>query len=266
MVYLNPRPRPCELETIYPKSYVPYRFDEHLSRFVNSLRMASQGFKVKALRKFAGQGASIWDVGCGGGFFMECLKKYGRDSWKLTAVDISESAIEKVKMKGFEGICGRFETLTIEDESVDAVVLNQVIEHLDDPAAVIEKAWCLLKPNGIIFIETPSLEGWDAELFASRYWGGWHFPRHWTFFTSRMLSQLLSQKNFAVVEINWLLSPIFWIQSIHHWLVDKGLPKRYARWVDCKNPVLLAVFCSVDLVQKLFGHTSNMRVVAKKVK
>ena len=39
MVYLNPRPRPCELETIYPKSYVPYRFDEHLSRFVNSLRI-----------------------------------------------------------------------------------------------------------------------------------------------------------------------------------------------------------------------------------
>lgn len=261
LIYLNPRPAPSELSMIYPDEYIPYRFDDYLSGFVNELRMAVQRCKVKALKKYAKPNATIWDVGCGGGFFLDCLRRFGMPSWDLVGVDISKSAIEKIERKDFTGICGRFEDIDIEAESVDIIVMNQVIEHLDDPSAVVDKSYHVLRKGGHIFIETPSIEGWDAVIFKTRHWGGWHFPRHWTFFSQHTLSQLLSKKGFQIRDTEWLLSPNFWAQSFHHWLVDKGLPGRFASLMDCKNPIFMAFFSSIDVMQRLFGHTSNMRII-----
>lgn len=166
---------------------------------------------------------------------------------------------------GIEAIHGRFETISAPPEIVDLIVLNQVIEHLDDPSAVLDKASHILKKGGYIFIETPSLDGWDARIFGSRYWGGWHFPRHWTLFTDRTLTKLLEKKNFRVIEKAYLLSPNFWAQSFHHCLIDKGVSERIAGLFDCRNPLALSLFSGVDLLQKVFGHTSNMRLVGKKI-
>lgn len=226
--------------------------------------MAVQQLKVKALKQFAPRNAVIIDVGCGGGFLLECIRKYGMPSWKLIGNDFSEKAIEKIKAKGFKAFGGRFEALEMEPESADIIILNQVIEHLDDPCAVIAKVCHVLKKGGYIFIETPSMEGWDARLFKKRYWGGWHFPRHWTIFTKYTLGDMLKRNGFEVVDIKWLLSPNFWAQSFHHLLIDNGVPERIARIMDCKNPAVLALFSAVDLIQKLFDHTSNMRMIGQK--
>lgn len=264
LVYLNPRPASTELGVIYPPDYGPYHFDEVLPPLINKIRMAVQRQKVTALKRYAHPAAVIWDVGCGGGFFLECMRAIGSPEWKLAGVDVSQAAIDKIRDKGFAGYAGRFEELTVEHGAVDVIVLNQVIEHLEDPAGVVKKAGELLRHGGFLFIETPSVEGWDARIFRARYWGGWHFPRHWTLFTQHTLGKLLEAEGFVVVDRNWLLSPTFWTQSVHHYLVDKGVPETVARFFDIKNPFVLAFFCCVELMQMAFGHTSNMRIVARK--
>lgn len=264
LVYLNPRPAASELGVIYPASYVPYHFDQYLPPAVNNAREYVQKRKVLALKKYVGADAVVWDVGCGGGFFLDCLRKYGNPGWRLAGIDISTEAIKKVVEKGHEGIVGRFESMIIPPESVDVIVLNQVIEHLDNPAGVVRKAGQVLRRGGIVFIETPSLEGWDAKLFKNRYWGGWHFPRHWTLFNSKTAAALLSDNGFVVVKKNYLLSPTFWAQSFHHLMVDKGVSERIAGVMAPKNPFAMITFSLLDIVQIMFGHTSNMRIVARK--
>jgi SAM-dependent methyltransferase len=192
------------------------------------------------------------------------MREHGPQSWRLVGVDNSPAAVRSVRAKGFEAVQGRFEELDVAGGQADAIVLNQVIEHLDDPGAVVARAREILRPDGCLFIETPCLDGWDARLFRRRYWGGWHFPRHWTLFTRDSLSELLLRNGFRIEGVTWLLSPNFWIQSLHHWLVDKGVPEKAAGWMDCRNPLALACFASVDCFQKLFGHTSNMRIVARR--
>ncbi len=264
LVFLNPRPAASELATIYPSSYIPYRFDDYLPPIVNQARMMLQRSKVKALRKLTGPRAVIWDVGCGNGLLLDCLRKMGPKTWQLTGVDISGRALECVRQRGFETVEGRFEELTLPAESVDVIILNQVIEHFEDPSAVVAKAFSVLKKGGHLFIETPCLEGWDARLFRSRYWGGWHFPRHWTLFNQSTLRRLLEKNEFRVHSLEWMASPTFWVQSVHHWLVDHGVSERVAGLIDCRNPFIMAFFTGVDWVQKFFGHTSNMRMVGQK--
>lgn len=268
LVFLNPRPALSELDTIYPKNYIPYRFDDYLSPFVQNLRMKVQKSKVKSLKKFIKmkkEETKIWDVGCGGGFFLECLRKFGNSNWELTGIDISRKAIEKIRANGFLAKLIRFETLQNINEEIDVIVLNQVIEHLDDPKAVIKKSYEILKKNGIIFIETPSLDGWDAKIFKSRYWGGWHFPRHWTLFTFETLKKMLEKEGFRVINKQYILSPNFWAQSLHHAAMEKKIPQWIVNLFDCKNPFILSFFSAVDLFQILFNHTSNMRVIAEKI-
>ncbi|MFH1537903.1 MAG: methyltransferase domain-containing protein [bacterium] len=264
LVYLNPKPAPEELAAIYPENYIPYRFDEHLSPIVNKARMTLQKSKVRAISSFAGPDDVIWDVGCGGGFLLQCMQKYGPSGWRLLGIDISERALEKVRSRGIDALCGRFETMDLQPESANIIILNQVIEHLDDPAAVVAKAHSVLKPGGHLFIETPSLDGWDAKLFSPRHWGGWHFPRHWTLYTRETMKKLLEEKGFSIVKLEWLLSPNFWAQSVHHVLVDRGISEKWAQFMDCKNLFVMCFFSALDVFQTLFGHTSNMRIVGRK--
>jgi SAM-dependent methyltransferase len=48
--------------------------------------------------------------------------------------------------------------IPLPDESVDAVVLQAVLEHVLDPARVVAEVCRVLKPDGIVYAETPFLQ------------------------------------------------------------------------------------------------------------
>ena len=145
-----------------------------------------------------------------------------------------------------------------------AVILNQVIEHVSNPRLVIRNIKDHLKTDGIIFIETPSWEGVDASLFSSRYWGGYHFPRHFVIYSKSSLCTLLRSEGLEILSTTYLASPTFWIQSCHHFLLEAGWGKLSGFFTN-KNPLLLAIFTAIDLVSILIGKpTSNMRIIAVK--
>jgi 2-polyprenyl-3-methyl-5-hydroxy-6-metoxy-1,4-benzoquinol methylase len=265
LVYLKNRPALEELSIIYPPSYNPYQFDKKLGKFINSLRNYVQKGKIKAVKRYASKGAYIVDVGCGGGQFLSLMKKYGDKSWKLAGVDFSEQAINSLKIKGIQAFKGRFEEMAWERDKPDIIVLNQVIEHLDDPASVIEKAYNILKPNGVLIIETPSIDGYDAVLFKSQYWGGYHSPRHWTLYNEETLRFILENKKFQIIETSYLLSPTFWLQSFHHLIFDKFNMPRTSSFFDTKYFPFLVSASFFDVIQKFIRKkTSNFRMVARK--
>ncbi len=264
VIWLRDRPPTSQLSTIYPPSYIPYQFNEHLGGFIARLRDRVQQAKVGPLSKYAGTNAVIVDVGCGAGEFLRLMKAHGDKSWQLYGVDMAQEAIDHLAKYGIGGVVSRFETLEWKTTAPQVVVMNQVIEHVDDPAGAVKKAHNLLAPGGYFFCETPSADGWDCKLFERRYWGGWHIPRHWTIYTEASLRQLFERNGFEVVEVTYLLSPNFWLQSIHHYLHEKGWP-RLADYFDVSHFIPLAIFSAVDVLQKLVrGRTSNFRMVGRK--
>ena len=140
---------------------------------------------------------------------------------------------------------GRAEDLN-PDERFQAITLNQVIEHLQNPKAAVERLTQLLAPGGYLFLETPSTDGLDARLFCKRYWGGYHIPRHFWLFNEASLRQLLEGAGLRVVEFRYLTSPVFWIQSFHHLVLDHGW-FRLVRLISETNPLLLAPFTVLDM-------------------
>jgi 2-polyprenyl-3-methyl-5-hydroxy-6-metoxy-1,4-benzoquinol methylase len=263
LIYTFPQPAPEALPILYPPQYVPFQFNE-MRGPARWARDFVQGKKAEAIVALAGQNGKILDVGTGSGMLLRQIARVKRSRENLYANDFSETALEPLRREGFQTIVGHAEYLDLA-ERFDVITLNQVLEHLNDPAAAVKRLANLLAPGGFLFIETPSIDGLDARLFRKGYWGGYHIPRHFWLFNEASLAMLMGTAQLRVHETRYLASPAFWIQSLHHLLMDQGW-LRAARFFSEKNPLLLAPFTAFDMgMIALGGRTSNIRIVAKKV-
>ncbi len=262
--YLNPLPDPSELSTIYPANYGNY------SNSVNpGLAYRVKGLlEGRHLRKLAGtlrEGGVALDIGCGDGRLLDGIRKHCPGIEVAEGVEISETAAMAAIAKGYTVHVGNVDDLDLPSDHYDLVCLIQVIEHVYDPVACIEKVWDCLKPGGIALFETPSVECLDARLFRKRYWGGYHFPRHFNLFNSRNFVAALRKQGFEVVSLKHKLQPVHWVWTCHHYLKEKGYPARLAESFNIRNPWYLALFSAVDLIQlTVLRRSSNMQVIVRK--
>lgn len=265
LVYLRTRPDVTELSVIYPKDYIPHRFNEHLGPLISRLRNFVQKRKVRSIAPYAHPGAVIVDVGPGSGELLRILRDLGDPTWRLYGIDFADEAIENVNRLGLETVKARFEEVEWSDTPPQAIIMNQVIEHLEDPAFAVAKAYEMLAPGGVLCVETPCVDSWDARLFRERYWGGWHTPRHWVLYEEKTLKALMRSRGFEVVETSYLLSPNFWLQSLHHLILERWRKPRVAAYFDVSFLPLLAIASGLDVIQRLVsGRTSNFRMVGRK--
>ena len=263
LVYLRNRPTDEELSTIYPPEY--YQYEAFLGSFGRAARRWSQRQKGRFMRRYAGPGARILDVGCGTGELLRLLKDGGDQSWQLAGVDVSAEAVSRLRDAGIEAVQGRFEDLRLPPASFDIVLMNQTIEHLGDPRGCLRAASEVLRPGGVLILETPSLDAWDARWFPSDLWAGWHCPRHWNLYTPETLRALASACGFQVVKISPLPSPYFWLRSLQHVVGHRWHWRRLASHITERSIPLLGGAVLLDAVQvAVRGRTSNIRLVGRK--
>jgi 2-polyprenyl-6-hydroxyphenyl methylase/3-demethylubiquinone-9 3-methyltransferase len=104
------------------------------------------------------RGRAILDVGCGGGILAEALAHRGA---QVTGIDLAEKALRVAELHGLEsGVPVRYLHMAAEDfaqrepESFDVVTCMEMLEHVPDPAAVIEACAHLTRPGGWVFFST----------------------------------------------------------------------------------------------------------------
>lgn len=263
-VYLNPRPAAEELGAIYPADYYAYSDEGHgLARRLRRIREAR---KVRLFRDAIGEGRRrIVDLGCGNGRLLSTLREHGSPDWELEGIDFSEDAVRQCRAKGFRAEATTIEDFAAEDGSFDAALMIQLIEHVEDPRATFARVARLLRPGGVFVLETPNVGGLDYRWFRGRWWGMYHFPRHWNLFSTAALGRVLGETGFEVTRTDSLISTSAWILSLHNLLLDRGWPDRLVRSFHFQNPLLLPPFALIDLVRLRLGlDTSDQRVFARK--
>ncbi len=102
--------------------------------------------------------AAVLDVGCGGGLLSEALAQAGA---KVTAIDLAPNLLKVARLHGLEsGIKVGYREMPVEalaaesPASFDAITCMEMLEHVPDPASVIEACARLLKPGGQLFLST----------------------------------------------------------------------------------------------------------------
>lgn len=268
LVFLQPRPAEAAMSVIYPPHYYAYREHEAERPFVKRFRDRVERGKVRRYQRLIGSGpAAVVDVGCGDGRLLDILRRFGPRSWRLAGIEIGADAAARAAARGFEVRTGDFESLSIEGwrERFDLALVHHVIEHTRAPRQALRKLAALLVRGGVLSIETPEVAGWDFRLFRRRYWGGYHIPRHFYLFDRHTLSRLLEEEGFEIVSVRSILSPAFWVFSLHNWLADRDWGRGLARFCQPQNVLAVGAATAVDAVQLLTrGQTTNLQVLARR--
>lgn len=265
-IYLKNRPTLEMLPIIYPQSYSSYNYNEFLGPVISRIRGFVQKLKVDSFRKYAAENTHIVDVGCGSCELLRIIQKFGDSKWKLTGVDFSDYSAKRLEELGINSIQNLFEEIDLgKYEKADIIVMNQVIEHVENPSKTVAKARDFLNEGGVLIMETPSIDSWDYKLFKKSFWGGWHCPRHWNLFSPSSLRQVCESAGLEVVEISFTLNPYAWLHSFQNLVIEKFGSRKFGKFFSENNFVMLVFASSLDLLQKLLtGKTSNMRIVARK--
>lgn len=116
----------------------------------------------KILAPYVKEGMAVLDLGCGPGFFTLELARLVAPSGRLTAADLQEGMLTKVKGKvtaaGMAAavsfhLCGR-QTIGLEDK-FDFILLFWMLHEVPDQARFLREIHALLKANGQVLVAEP---------------------------------------------------------------------------------------------------------------
>jgi SAM-dependent methyltransferase len=131
----------------------------------------------------------LLDYGCWVGFLGSEAAHRG---WAVIGVEPSRWAAERARSRGVE-------VVDSPEGPFDAVAMGDVIEHLPDPGAVLDRLARLLAPGGVVWIATPDAGSRVARLLGRRWWSV--IPTHLHLFNRRSLTRLLERHGFEVLAM-----------------------------------------------------------------
>ena len=100
------------------------------------------------------------DVGAAGGGNTRVLRDAG---WRALALEYGEDGALVAHERGLCVVRGDATRLPVADASVDLVVAFDVLEHIDDDAAVVAHIRRVLRPGGTLLVAVPAgMRNWSA--------------------------------------------------------------------------------------------------------
>ena len=204
----NPQPSDVELAAIYGEEYFfgtsgNAERDEYDETFARLKQATAAGY-LDRVEHYLGwdadarRGRRLLDVGTGLGDLLVEAQARGYD---VAGIEYSGSSVARANARLGATLVreGTIETVGPEENSCDVCMLSDVIEHTRDPMQVFDHVWRALKPGGVIFVATPSLDSWSARLLRERWME--FKAEHLFFFDSATLESALVRAGFEHVRI-----------------------------------------------------------------
>lgn len=243
--------------TAQESAYIETQLQANLNKFKNQVAIVARHLPL--------DGAEIVDIGCGGGLFLSLLKQRGAH---VIGIELSDSRAQYARAK--HGI--KIDKHPIESnfwqteyaQHFDAVTLWDVIEHVNYPKQTLQAAVNVLKPGGLLLIDTPCRDGFYHRFgeFTYKITGG----RYPTFLNAMYSSHLFGHKQiFSTSEMNMLFESMGLEVIDLHKFHELSFPYEfYLRKLLRSQIVVNLLLPFVQIFFKIFKIQNKMLVIGRK--
>jgi SAM-dependent methyltransferase len=212
LLYLDPWPTEEETRAVYGDSYFQnprfmrgdseslFGYADYIAeRFFRQSQYAQIARELRALLPPLGRTPRLLEVGCGLGYFLDMAFEEG---FEPTGIEFNRHAVERLRRKyAFPILSGALETVELAPGSFDVVAMFDVIEHLRDPFAALDRLHGALTPHGVLAVATPDAESWVSRLIGKRLEDFRRTREHLFFFGRRTLRTVLAEHGFDVITV-----------------------------------------------------------------
>ncbi len=196
-IFLNPQPSDEALKEIYKNDYFPKDKCGKDGESISAMKKYTARLYLGQLVDYYGQTAGkLLEIGCGNGDFIALAKETG---FEVKRVEVSEHAAKIANTK-LGVVCGDMESIDLLSGYFDICVLFDVIEHFRNPINLLLKIHNMLKPEGVLFIVTSSLDSWPARLMKNN-WTGFK-TEHLHYFDTQTIQNALAKTGYRDVSIS----------------------------------------------------------------
>ncbi|MFT4543926.1 MAG: 2-polyprenyl-3-methyl-5-hydroxy-6-metoxy-1,4-benzoquinol methylase [Bacteroidia bacterium] len=248
----------CEECTLVYTRHVPinvgtyYKSDEYISHsekktLLSTVYKRVQEITLESKRKLVNRFASgnnLLDYGAGKGDFSSHMIASG---FTVTGYEPDPDARTLAREKNNLSLV---DSIThIPKNSIDAITMWHVLEHIPNPNVVLQQLLLKLKKNGTLIIAVPNYNSFDAEYYG-KFWAAYDVPRHVTHYGVDSMRSLLDRNGLRIFQTNPM-----WFDSTYVSL----LSEKYKALNSERQPNLINMLKAI-----LIGTISNLVTIGNK--
>jgi len=149
---------------------------------------------LDACEPFRGS-SRLLDYGAGDGFFAERARRRG---WHAMVTEMSAAKARTCEAKGLPVLpVGQ---VAGQAGSFDVVVAHEVIEHVSEPAMLLDDVAALLRAGGLLYVTTPNIDGWSRRRLGED-WRIIEYPEHLNYFSVRAIQRLFAGRPLSIRKV-----------------------------------------------------------------
>lgn len=201
-IRVDPTPNSEELKKLYEIEYYAKEKTDYIDNTIKDLEWWQTIYRDKfdTFEEYVNTSSkSLLDIGCGSGYFL----KYGQDrGWNCFGVEPSEKAALHAQKNGLNVIKSTFQKELFSENQFDVIHLNQVLEHIPDPEALMADVYSLGAEESLLCISVPNeFSPFQNILHKHLDYKAWWLapPHHLNYFSVDSLRNFINSNGYEVI-------------------------------------------------------------------
>jgi 2-polyprenyl-3-methyl-5-hydroxy-6-metoxy-1,4-benzoquinol methylase len=212
LLRLDPPPTEDDIRAVYDKDYFNntefmrgttqslFGYSDYIAeRFNKQQQYATIAREIARRLDIVDRRPRLLEVGCGLGYFLDVAFE---ENFDVAGLEFNPHAVERLSQKyAFPVSTGALESAELPPGPFDSVVLLDVIEHLRDPFAGLDRIHAAIAPRGLLVLSTVDAESFMSRLLGKRLEDFRRTREHLFFFSRSTLRAILDAHGFEVETI-----------------------------------------------------------------